>query len=222
MGPVGPKGEAGHALASFEALAGLPCEAAGSAGRLSIDYDAARHAVLTCVASGAGGGDVSTMKINEFSVGTSGSLGDEFVELVNTGPAEVDVGGLRLVYRAAAGTADVALATFPDGTTVAPGAFYLLGSASYAGGTPADQSFGTGLASSGGGVALRDGSGTVVDSVGYGTATNAFVEGSPVPAPPVSAPPGSSAVRLPDGHDTNDNAADFTVTVSPSPRAPNH
>jgi hypothetical protein len=29
-------------------------------------------------------------------------------------------------------------------------------------------------------------------------------------------------VRLPDGHDTNDNAADFGVSASPTPRAANH
>jgi predicted amidohydrolase YtcJ len=39
---------------------------------------------------------------------------------------------------------------------------------------------------------------------------------------PATAAPGSSAVRLPDGHDTNDNAADFSVSVSPTPGSSNH
>ena len=52
-----------------------------------------------------------------------------------------------------------------------------------------------------------------IDSVGWGTATNALVEGAAAAAPPATAAPGSSIVRLPDGHDTNANASDFTVTV---------
>ena len=56
-------------------------------------------------------------------------------------------------------------------------------------------------------------SGALVDGVGWGTATNALVEGTAAAAPPATAAPGSSLVRLPDGHDTNANAADFTVSV---------
>jgi hypothetical protein len=81
----------------------------------------------------------------------------------------------------------------------------------------ADQSFSTSLAGTGGGVGVRDGSGALVDSVGYGTATNALVEGTAVAAPPA----GSAAARIPDGTDTNNNAADFTVTATPTPKASN-
>jgi len=76
-------------------------------------------------------------------------------------------------------------------------------------------------AATAGGLGLRDASGTLVDSVGYGTATNAFVEGSAAPAPPAAAAPGKSAGRKPDGHDTDDNAADFSVLTSPTPGASN-
>jgi hypothetical protein len=47
-------------------------------------------------------------------------------------------------------------------------------------------------------------------------------EAAPAPAPPATAAPGSSSVRLPDGHDTNDNAADFSVSATPTPGAANH
>ena len=60
-----------------------------------------------------------------------------------------------------------------------------------------------------------------LDHVGWGTATNAFVEGTVASAPPATASPGSSAARHPDGHDTNDNSADFTVVTPPTPRATN-
>jgi hypothetical protein len=153
--------------------------------------------------------------------GTTGSAADEFVELSNTGSAAVDLGGWKVVYRSASGTSDTTLATIATGTTLAAGGFYLLGGSAYAGGTAPDQSFSAGLAATGGGVGIRDASGTLVDSVGWGTAANAFVEGSPAAAPPATAAPGSSIVRIPDGHDTGANATDFTVTSTATPRAAN-
>jgi hypothetical protein len=66
------------------------------------------------------------------------------------------------------------------------------------------------LASAGGGLGLRDGSGALVDSVAWGTATNAFVEGTVAPAPTIAPAPGKSDARRPDGQDTNDNGADFS------------
>jgi hypothetical protein len=73
------------------------------------------------------------------------------------------------------------------------------------------------MAAAGGGVALLDGSGNTVDSVGYGTAANAYVEGSAAPAPPS----GQSIARQPNGHDGNNNASDFSVAATPSPGAAN-
>ncbi len=174
---------------------------------------------LTCVAPPSG---TAVVRVNEVATGTSASGADEFVELANTGTAPADIGGWKLVYRSATGTTDVALATVPAATTLGAGGFYLLGGAAYGGAQPADQSFSPGLASTGGAVGLRDGTGSLVDSVGWGTATNALVEGTAAPAPPTTAAPGSSIERLPNGHDTNANATDFTVTASPSPRASNH
>jgi hypothetical protein len=162
------------------------------------------------------------VRINEFSVGTTGSLSDEFVELVNPGSSAADVSGFRLVYRSGAGTSDVSLATIPNGTTIPAAGFYLFGGGSYAGSPAADQSFTQGLASTAGGLALRDATGAIVDSVGYGTATNAFVEVAAAPAPAITASPGSSSGRSPDGHDTNDNATDFVASATATPRASNH
>jgi Lamin Tail Domain/Collagen triple helix repeat (20 copies) len=219
-GDTGPKGNAGTGLTSFDALAGLACSADGSMGRITLDYDASRHAVITCAEAGSGGS--AALRVNEFSVGTSSSLADEFVEVVNSGAAPADVGGWKLVYRSAAGTSDVVLATIPAGTTLAAGGFYLFGGGAYAGGPAADQLFSAGLSSTAGGLALRDAAGAIVDSVGYGDATNAFVEGAPTAAPSVTTAPGASAGRIPDGHDTNDGSADFAETAAPSPKGANH
>jgi len=154
--------------------------------------------------------------------GSTGAASNEFVEIVNTGTAAADIGGYKLAYRSAAGTSDVRLATVPTGTTLSAGGFYLFGGTGYAGTRSPDQSFSAAIAATGGGVALRDATGAIVDSVGYGDAVNVFVEAHAASAPPASAAPGSSIVRIPDGHDTNDNVADFSVSTSPTPGGTNH
>ncbi|MDQ2983960.1 MAG: lamin tail domain-containing protein [Actinomycetota bacterium] len=213
QGPAGPKGEPGTSITALEALDGLPCHAGGHSGKVALTYDASGKAVFTCVLHTAD----SAVRINEFATGTSTAATDEFVELVNPGASPADLGGFRLVYRSGAGTADVVLGTVPAGTTLAPGAFYLFGGSGYAGVRAADQSFTAGLAATAGGLGLRDAEGGLVDSVGYGSATNGLVESHAAAAPPTTATPGSSDARVPDGHDTNDNAADFSVMATPTP-----
>jgi hypothetical protein len=207
-GAQGPQGPAGPGLASFDSLEGLGCTIGGQAGAISIAYDDSGLAQIHCVA-GAGGG--AAIRINEFSVGTEGALGDEFVEIANTGTAAADLSGWKLVYRSGAGTSDVSLGTLADGTMLAPGAFFLFGGSGYSGAYPADKSFSAGLASAAGGVAIKDADGSIVDSVGWGDATNAFVEGTTAAAPPIAPAPGKSDARHPNGHDMNVNSADFTI-----------
>jgi hypothetical protein len=215
----GPRGEPGPALASFDDLAGLPCRAATKTGAIAIDYDPTTgDARIRCVLPSPTPAEI---RINEFSTGVEGALSDEFVEIVNTGTEPADLSGYKLAYHSAEGTTDVTLATLPDGTTLAPSAFYLFGGSAYSGAHAANQSFAPSLASGGGGVGLRGPDGALVDSVGWGTATNAFVEGTVAPAPPTATAPGKSDGRHPDGHDTNDNGADFTVAETPSPGAAN-
>jgi hypothetical protein len=187
---------------------------------VQVGYDATGHVTLACGATAPSG--VAVIRLNEVATGTTGSAADEFVELSNTGTAPADIGGWKVVYRSAAGTSDTSLVTIPTGTTLPRGGFYLVGGAAYAGAQPADQSFSTGLAATGGAVGVRDDSGTLVDSTGWGTATNALVEGTPPPAPPATVAPGSSLARIPDGRDTNSNSADFAVTSTATPRASNH
>ncbi|MGZ4281673.1 MAG: lamin tail domain-containing protein [Gaiellaceae bacterium] len=219
-GPPGPVGPAGPKIGSLDELSGTTCHAPAGTGTLTVVYAADGTASIACKTDG--GGSSGTIRINEFMTGTSTAASNEFVEIVNAGTAAVDLSGYKLVYRSAAGTSDTSLGTIASGTTLAAGAFYLFGGSGYAGPPSADQSFATALASTGGGLALRDASGTIVDSVGYGTATNAFVRGTAAPAPPNAAAPGNSDVRLPDGHETGDNSADFSVSTTPTPRAANH
>jgi len=219
-GPQGPKGAAGAGVTSLESLDGIPCHAGGQAGTVSLSYDTSGHATLTCT---AGGGNPTSgpIKVNEFSTGVTGAATNEFVELVNSGSSSVDLSGFKVVYRAATGSSDTTLATVPAGTTLAAGAFYLVGGSGYVGAATADQSFGISLSGTGGSLAVRDSAGALTDAVAYGTATNGLGEGAAATAPPTTASPGSSAIRLPDGHDTESNAADFSVTAHPTPKEAN-
>lgn len=222
-GPTGPTGPAGSVLDAFDALDGLACTGADGAGAIDLTYDGADRAIFTCVDGdgGGGGGGEADVSVNELMTGIAGAGANEFIEVVNTGSAAADISGWKLVYRSAAGASDVVLATVPDGTVLAAGGLYLFGGSGYAGGPAADQSFSAGLAATGGGVGVRTLDGTLVDSVGWGTATNALIEGVVATAPPTTDAPGSSIARLPDGDDTNDNASDFVVDDSPTPKGSN-
>jgi hypothetical protein len=153
--------------------------------------------------------------VNEIMTGGPSSGADEFVEVLNPCPVTIDLTGARLVYRSAAGSSDSTLVGWSDGALLAPGMRLVYGGATFAG--PRDGDLGAGLSGTGGGVAIRASGGSVVDSVGYGTATNAFVEGAAAPAPAA----GSSIGRLPDGADTDQNATDWLPMATPTPGAPN-
>jgi hypothetical protein len=143
------------------------------------------------------------VEINEVQTGTTTTPNQQFVELYNPGTTPADVSGWQLEYTSASagrGTPVITtLATFPSGTSIAPGGYYLIGGAGYvsAGTQPADnQSFtqtsATQLSLTGGGIAIADSTGFVVDSLGYGVnvnggyaisayqrASNEFVESCP-------------------------------------------
>jgi hypothetical protein len=216
-GKEGPKGDPGTGLTSFGQVEGLPCTTGGEAGTISLSYDETGRATIRCAVSGV-------VTVSEVATRTETSISDSFVEVRYIGGnIPVDVSGWKLVYLTSSGVS-FTLATFPEGTLLAPGAFVLFGGSAYSGAHPADFSYTRNLASAGGAVGIGLNFGTsaevLVDSVAWGDATNAFVEGSPATAPPVTTP-GSSIVRLPDGHDTDDNAADFSVTSTRTPGGPN-
>src|SRR5262249_41027460 len=121
-GPKGDKGDPGSGLASFDALGGKTCTGVAN-GRIANAYDTAGVVTPTCSASSGGGSGSS--RVNEVSTGVYGAASNEFVELVNTGTTPASVGGWKIVYRSAAGTSDVTLATLADGATIPAGGFLL-------------------------------------------------------------------------------------------------
>jgi hypothetical protein len=169
--------------------------------------------------SSPGGCTLASLKVNEVSTAGPGGATDEYVELYNPCSAAVALVGGQLAYRAAAASADTfALVVFTSGQSIASHGYFLVANGGYAASADVKPfaAGATGLAAAGGGVALEGSGGTRIDSVGWGTATNAFVETAVVAAPGTS----QSAARHPDGTDTNDNATDFEVT-SRSPGAAN-
>jgi len=150
--------------------------------------------------------------VNEVSVVGPAGAADEFVELYNPCDASYSLNNHRLVYRSAIGTADVQLVAL-SGLTMSPRGFLVFGGSAYSGIVPSSMSLVAGLAATGGSVGLQFGS-VVLDSVGYGSATNALVESAAAGAPSS----GSSIARVPDGVDTNNNAADFKLTLSSAGR----
>lgn len=159
--------------------------------------------------------------ISQFQAGSTTNANDEFIEIHNIGPNPVDLSGHRLVYRSSSGSSDVGpLAVWTTTTILQPGQFYLIASTSYSGGVAPDYTYDPqtclcSLSASAGGLAIRQGdqnTGTIIDSVGWGSATNIFFEGTRTTAPPNS----SSKARDENGcKDTDNNAADF-ITLTPS------
>ncbi len=146
------------------------------------------------------------------------SASDEYIELTNAGPAPVDLDGLEVAYASAAGTSAVRRATWTAAQLLGPGRHVLIANVAgiYAG--QADVTYTAGMAAAGGAIVVRPVGGDPIDAVGWGDATNAFVESLPANAPDA----GSSIERRPGGPggnviDTNDNAGDWSINPAPVP-----
>jgi hypothetical protein len=156
--------------------------------------------------------------LNEIVTGTTAQpngTSEEFIEIVNPCPAAADLSGSVLVYRSERGSHDVNLVRL-DGLRIPAGGFGVCAQKAYSG--PADLRYGGALAASGGGLAILDDAGQVVDSVGWGSAMNGFERTHAAPAPAL----GASIGRIPDGANTDDNAKDFRATAAPTPGRANH
>ncbi|HEV8546647.1 MAG TPA: lamin tail domain-containing protein, partial [Candidatus Limnocylindrales bacterium] len=160
----------------------------------------------------------STLLVSEVVTGGV-SASDEFAELTNVGPEAVDLTGFELVYVTSSGGTVTRKAAWTVATILSPGRHLLVANVSgiYAG--IADATYSGGFAATGGSIVIRPIGGEPADAVGWGDATNAFVEGSAAPSPAA----GSSIERLPggtlgNGVDTNVNSADFVVRSVPTPQ----
>jgi DNA/RNA endonuclease G (NUC1) len=161
--------------------------------------------------------------ISQFQAG-GGVADDEFVELHNIGSTAVDLNGYRLVYRSSSGTNDVGpFAVWTTTTIIQPGQFYLIASTGYDGGVTPDMTYNPAvclcsMSATAGGLAIRNGgqnTGTIIDAVGWGNATNIFFEGTRTAAPALH---NSQSRQLNGCQDTDNNATDFTTTAPAAAR----
>lgn len=169
-----------------------------------------------------------TIVINELQVagatGSTNAAANEWIEIASKCTAAQNLTGLRLVYRAAGGTNDVNPPLLDLTGTIAAGGYnWYAASASAVQNPNPTGYFTTGttgaLSGSGGGIGLRIITGAILlDSIGYGSATNAFIEGTVFG----NITGGSAAARTPDKADTNNNAVDFALDATPSPGTANN
>lgn len=161
----------------------------------------------------------STLLVSELQTGGA-SASDEFAEITNVGATSVDLAGLEVVYVTSTGGTITRKASWASAQLLLPGRHLLIANTSGMFAAVADLTYSGGFAATGGAVAIRTIGGAAIDSLGWGDATNAFVEGTAAPAPAAS----SSLERRPGGiagntTDTNNNAADWFGQVSPNPQS---
>lgn len=149
------------------------------------------------------------------------SASDELIELYNPTTVALPLEGLELIYVTASGATISRRALWELGAPeVGPGRHLLVANELGAYAALADALYASGMAATGGSVALRiQGASSAIDAVGWGTAASTWLEGVAAPV----APAGSSLERLPGGalgstRDTHDNAADLVVRPVPEPQ----
>ncbi len=164
---------------------------------------------------------------------SSASTNDEFVEIYNPTAAPIDVSNWTIDYRSASSTSFNNKYTFPSGAIIQSHKFYLFGGGGVSNRDNSAESVLLGLGNTGGGVFIRNSTGTTIDLIGWGTAIAGNYEGSVAtkPAQGVSlerkANSASSSTTMGiggsdelegNGYDTDNNANDFVVRQTPQPQ----
>ena len=118
------------------------CPAISNAGQQDGDADGVGNVCDNCPTvsnttqadfDGDGRGDSCDVVISEFAAAGISGAGDEFVELYNGGPVEVNLAGWKLQYRSAAGTSYQAVHTLSATAKIASHGFFLVGSGTASG-----------------------------------------------------------------------------------------
>jgi hypothetical protein len=183
-------------------------------------------ATITVTASGVSGTVVATVSaaichpiVNEVQSGDSDSAANEWVELYNPCGNSITFSG-KLVYRSDTNNTSTDTSTLATITSasIPAGGYFLIANSGYTGTaniSPFDSTS-VGMADGGGGVGLRDSGGTLLTSMGWGTANNTFQQGSAAPTEAT----GKSIARTPNGADTHHDNVDFK-SATPTPKAAN-
>jgi hypothetical protein len=215
-GPPGPAGPAGSAIESLGDLDGIACTtAAGDPGRVAV-VTAPDGAVSFACAATAPPPAPAQLVVNEIDYDQVGADSDGFVELRNNGTADLALDGLALVLVDGGAGTEYARRALTD--TLPPGGYHVV-SIDAQNGAPD-------------GAAILDTStGALLDALSYegeiraatiGSATYDLVEGLALPtAVADSNTVDGSLIRNPDGRDTDDAAADWAFSTTPTPGTAN-
>lgn len=134
---------------------------------------------------------------------------DEFVELFNPTEASISLAGWRLTKKTSTGTESTLLSSMSG--TIEAGGYYLVAHEDYDGGTKdAQYSTSASIAADNTVVLYSDSGSTVVDKVGMGSATDYEEAATVVPA--------SDQSIMRTGDDTDNNASDFALNITPDPQ----
>ena len=218
-GPQGPKGDPGGA-ASVAALSGTPCTTFdGVAGTVSIDTTATDLITLSCdsgIAPPPPGG--ASLVINEVDYDQVGSDSDAagFVEIKNIGDTAATLDGVALVFVNGGDSTEYARVALSG--SLAAGAYTVVAKDAQNGAPD--------------GLALIDTTtGDLLDALSYegaitaaviGSKTYSLVEGTVLADTIVdSNTVNGSLIRNPDGKDTDNAAADWAFTSTPTQGAAN-
>jgi hypothetical protein len=218
-GPPGPKGESGWGISSVDALAGTACKTFdGANGHVEVGSTATDLITLTCETGESTPPPTGNTRlvINEVDYDQVGADTGGFVEIANTGTAAATLDGTALV-----------LVNGDDGTEY--GRKTLTGTLAAGAKLVVDVDPQNGAPD---GLALVDtAKGTLIDALSYEGAIHRatidnkvfdLVEGTLLPVDVAdSTTVDGTLARLPDGKDTNDAAADWAFTTTPTPGAAN-
>lgn len=151
--------------------------------------------------------------------GGTGKTDNDYISIYNNSDHVLDLQGLRLVKRTASGITDTTIKSWVDPTFLNPGAYYTWANSNngFAILMRADT-FSSQTIANDNGVALRIGaenSGQILDSVGWGNATNLFVETNPY----ATNPGANQTLERINNQDSNNNGLDFRIVPTVFPGA---
>ena len=164
---------------------------------------------------------------------SSASNNDEFVEIYNPTASSVDLSNWTIDYRSATSSTFNNKYIFPAGIIIQSHKYYLFGGGGVSNRDNSSDVVILGLGNSGGGVFLRNSSGTTVDLFGWGSAASSNYESSVATKPAqgvslerkansssTSATMGSGGADEfeGNGYDSDNNANDFVERTTPQPQ----
>jgi hypothetical protein len=162
---------------------------------------------------------IDHLLISEVLAGVEGNNLYDFIELYNPTAEIIDLKGYALWHLLKDGDEEILVHVWDQTALVPPFGHYLLGQEGEDFSIEADLRINQPLLPQRGGLILKGPDRAVVDSLGWGNAPAAAIEGQPAPAMEndisLERAPGAT-----DGNftDTDNNAADLTLNSSPSPQ----